>query len=465
MNVVLLSPPYLPEYMRNARCDFVSLSASQWFPILLGYCGCWLEKKGHSVTIIDAPAYGMSHEEVKNRYIELKPDLLVVYTGSKSEENDIEFTDALLDTHRSTAVLTGPYFSITPEETLRKSKHDIYGVCGEFDHPVAELAEGKAVKDIKNLLWKKDGSIVKNDAREYLKRDDLDAFPFVSEFFARHLDFRFYRTPSEYHPFLDVMTGRGCIWGSCTYCLWVNTFVKGRVYNSRSIRNVIDELSFIERELSHVKSVMIQDDTLPADRARELAEEKMRKGIKLPWSCYVRGDVDYTTLRLMKESGCRNLHVGYESGSDVVLKRICKGLSKEQMTTFTADAKKAGLRIHGDFAIGFPGETEATVLETINWACKLRPHTAQFQLMIPFKGTPFYRELERGGWLKDGAPDYPHLGRERMEQLAKKAYRRFYISLPYLLQAIRYPREHLFNHIKTMRRAIPAMFWRRWNVR
>jgi len=48
--VILLSPPYLKEYMRNARCDFVSLSATQWYPILLGYCGALLEREGFEIT-------------------------------------------------------------------------------------------------------------------------------------------------------------------------------------------------------------------------------------------------------------------------------------------------------------------------------------------------------------------------------------------------------------------------------
>ena len=65
------------------------------------------------------------------------------------------------------------------------------------------------------------------------------------------------------------------------------------------------------------------------------------------------------------------------------------------MTEFTYNAKKVGLKIHGDFAIGFPGETKETIKDTIKWACEIRPHSAQFQLMIPFEGTPFFNELNQ----------------------------------------------------------------------
>lgn len=465
MKILLLSPPYIKKYIRNARCDFVSLSATQWFPIWLGYCGCLLEKNGHKVRLIDASAYGLTHQQAEEIFINYKPDLLVIYTGAKSEENDIEFTDMLLSKYNCASILVGPYFSISPIDTLAKSKRIIYGVIGEFEYPVLELLNGKNPKDIKNLIWKEDENIKINEERPYIRREELDSIPFVSDFFNRHLNFRFYRTPSEYHPFVDIMTGRGCVWGVCTFCLWVHSFIKGRVYNTRSIENVMEELSFIESKLSYIKSVMIQDDTFPLDRAMEFSEWKLKKGIKLPWSCYARGDIDYDTLKLMKKAGCRNLHVGYESASNNILKRIKKGLTKEGMTKFTQDAKRVGLRMHGDFAIGFSDETEETIIETIKWACELRPHTAQFQLMIPFKGTPFYNELKDKGWLNNGAPDYPHLSKERMENLAKMAYRKFYIGFPYFLQAIRYPQDHFLNHFKTIRHALPAMFWKRWDVR
>ena len=61
--IILLSPPYYQGYMRNARCDFVSLSGTQWYPILLGYCGAWLEKCGYDIKLIDALAYKLSHKK------------------------------------------------------------------------------------------------------------------------------------------------------------------------------------------------------------------------------------------------------------------------------------------------------------------------------------------------------------------------------------------------------------------
>lgn len=462
MKILLLSPPFVSGYMRNARCDFVSLSGTQWYPILLGYCGAWLEKCGHEVKIIDAPAYNLNHKTTEKIVIDYKPNWLIVYTGRLSEDNDIALTDRLTEKIGCKTIIVGPYASISPQKTLAKSEFAKWLVTGEFELPVQEIIEGKENSKIPNLVYKEGNEIICNQERRYLATGELDQMPFVSRFFSKHLDIYRYKTPSESYPFIDIMTGRGCKWGRCTFCLWVHSYIKGCVYNCRSISNVMEELHFISREMLEVRSVMLQDDTLSEERAIEFCEAKLKSGIKLTWSCYVRGNIGIEALKLMKESGCRNLHVGFESGDDKILKHIRKGITREEMTRFARDAKKAGLQIHGDFAFGFPGETMETIQKTIDWACEIRPYTAQFQLMIPFPDTPFYEELENRGWLKDGTPDYPQASKDQLEKMAKKAYRSFYFSIPYFIEIAKHPVDLFFSRIKTYMRAIPSVFWKRY---
>jgi len=463
--ILLLSPPYIPEYMRNARCDFVSLSATQWYPILLGYCGAYLEGLGHDVKLIDAPANHISHDKTREIIRDYRPDLLVLYNGYMSEKNDIEFTEPIVEELGCDAVIVGPFASIDPEKTLSGTKVINKLIASEFELTIGELISGKKLSEIGNLVYKENSKIIKNPVRLYLSGSELDSIPFVSRFFKEHIDIYRYKTPSELYPFMDIMTGRGCKWGLCTYCLWVHTYIKGMTYNVRSIDNVIEEFKFIEKDMPEIRSVMIQDDTFTEEHAYEFCEAKIKAGIKLPWSCYARANMSYEVLKLIKKSGCRNLHVGYESADPDVLKQIKKGLSVERMTKFTMDAKRAGLRIHGDFAIGFPGETPDGVQKTIDWAYKLNPHTAQFQLMIPFPGTPFYSEMKDKGWLnEEGQPDMPQLSNAQIRAMAKKAYRTFYLSPQYLWKCICHPYDFFFSRLKTIIRAIPAMFWKEWKV-
>jgi len=465
MKLILLSLPYRRDYMRNARCDFISLSGTQWFPLLLGYAGAFLESKGYEVKLIDAPSYHLSFADVERIYLEYQPDFLAVYAGDKSRDSDIEFSDRLLTKRKIPAAFIGPYFAIEPSYFLTKSKEVSCGVVGEFEYPLWELAQGNALAGINNLIWREGGVIKESPKRLYLGQEELDAIPFVSGFFDRHLDFKRYRTPSEPHPFVDIMTGRGCGWGVCTFCLWVHTYITGKTYNIRSIGNVMEELKFIDRKMPYVRSVMIQDDTFPRTRIIEFCEEKLKRNLSISWSCYVRADLDFDTLKLMKRANCLNLHVGFESANNEVLKKIRKGLTKERMTQFAHDAKRAGLRIHGDFLVGLPGETRESLHELIDWACTIQPYTAQFQIFIPFKGTPLYGELGQKNFLLEGATNYPDLRMRDLEQISKQAYRRFYFSWFYLGRVIRHPWALFFKKFGTIVKSLGAIFWRKMDIR
>lgn len=463
MRILLLSPPYLTDYMRNARCDFVSLSASQWYPIWLGYAGAWLEHCGHEIKFIDAPSAHLDHDTVEDMAVEWQPDMLVVYSGQKSRANDITVADRLTERLGCISALVGPYFSASSEDTFGRSQAVTYGIEGEFERPLSELAGGADPKTISNLLYRDGDKIVKNAQRPYLTTEQLDAIPFVTRFFKNHVNLRHYKTISEYFPFVDLMTGRGCHWGQCTFCLWVHTFVTGKTYNLRSVENVVDEFAYVAREMPDVRAIMIQDDMLTDDRAEPMCRMLIDRDIRMSWSCYARCNLSYDVMRLMKQAGCRNLHVGYESGDPEILKTIRKGVSMKVMEAFTRDAKRAGLHIHGDFAIGFVGETKESVDRTIRFAKRLNPDTAQFQIANVLEGTPFHETCRSNGWLNENAePDYPNFSNADIRDSAKRAYRAFYMSPQWAMKCIRHPYENFLGRIRTMSVALPAMLWKRW---
>jgi radical SAM superfamily enzyme YgiQ (UPF0313 family) len=168
----------------------------------------------------------------------------------------------------------------------------------------------------------------------------------------------------------------------------------------------------------------------------------------------------------MRRSGCLNLHVGFESGDDAVLESIDKGSTVEQAKEFARHAHEAGLQIHGDFAMGHFGESHASMQRTIALAKEIDPHTAQFQIMIPFEGTKFMGQLrEQGAMTEQGEPTYEKAGGPSAEEIrstAKQAYRRFYLSRAHLKKVLKNPREYLIPRLDQYRRAIPAVTWGRW---
>ena len=101
--------------------------------------------------------------------------------------------------------------------------------------------------------------------------------------------------------------------------------------------------------------------------------------------------------------GLRHVVVGYESGNDTILKNIRKGIPKEQAVRFTKDCQKLGLSIHGAFIMGLPGESRATITETIEFAKRLDLNSIQASIASPYPGTEFYDLCVENSWISSAA--------------------------------------------------------------
>ncbi len=193
------------------------------------------------------------------------------------------------------------------------------------------------------------------------------------------------------------------------------------------------------RYFPQVREFFFDDDTFTDDlpRAEEIARRLGRLGIT--WSCNAKANVPRRTLEILRDNGLRLLLVGYESGDQRILNNIKKGLRLDVAREFTRNAKALGITIHGTFILGLPGETPATIQETIRYACEIEPDTIQVSLAAPYPGTALYRQAEEQGWLpratgdlvnRDGvqlaALDYPGLAQSEIFDSVEAFYRRFY---------------------------------------
>jgi radical SAM superfamily enzyme YgiQ (UPF0313 family) len=147
-------------------------------------------------------------------------------------------------------------------------------------------------------------------------------------------------------------------------------------------------------------------------------------------------------LKLMKKSGCHCLHVGYESGSDKILKTINKGVTRKDLEKFTKWVNAAHIDIHADFMIGLPGETEETIRDTIDWAKKLKVLTYQFAPPRVYPCTPFYFWAKNNNYLnKDGIMHLPNMSISEIENWCKVAMKECYLNLEFLSRVVFKPSE------------------------
>ena len=445
VKVLVLNPPYFRQsYNRVARWDGVSISKTIWYPIYLAYCTGLLEKHGHTVKLIDGVADKLSLEEVLVKVKHFSPDLAIVNYSTLSTDIDISTAEGIKECSDSYIALVGPCCSINPEGTLLLSDKVDGLIRREFEYAVLELANGFPEAKIKNLSWKYDGKIITNPARPPVSSEQLDEFPYVTDVYNRHLNIRNYHQAPQLHPFVDLFTGRSCYWGKCTFCLWPYTINQDAPYRTRNITNVVEELQFVGESLPFVREVYIQDDTLPAWRARELSSAILNGRLDVIWSCYARADasMNYETLKLMKEAGCRTLHVGYESSDTQILKKMRKGITVKSMEKFTDAANKAGLMIHADFILGLPGETVETIKKTIAWAKTLEVDSYQFIVPKPYPNTPLYDWLVKEKCLdENGQVNYPGLSYDELCGWTRKAMKECFFRWGYIKRVLSNPKE------------------------
>lgn len=433
MKTLLLNPPYEKHFIRSARWAAKSISGSNWYPIWLAYCTGLLEKHGHEAKLVDALVEEYSNEKTVDLAAEYQPELTVIYISTASLQNDVEIAEAIKAKTGSRIVLVGPWCGVEPEMIINSSQAIEAIALYEFDRTILEIADRRELKDIKGLWWKDGARIIKNPVRPPITAEQLNEFPFVTDVYRRHLNIRKYFQAPQLYPFVDLFTGRGCAWGKCTFCLWPATMTKGAPYRQRRIEDVIEEIKSIKKELPYVKEVFIQDDTFPAERAGEFSAALLRQQIKLTWSCYSRADLDETTLRLMRQAGCRGLHVGFELSDPKILKLMNKGITAPQMEQFAKIAYNLGFIIHADFIFGLPGETVETIKATIAWAKKLPVHSYQIVTPKVYQNTPLCVLLAQ--------PQSSNLSEAELSYWTKRAIRECHLNFGYLMRLLRHPAE------------------------
>ncbi|MDP2727612.1 MAG: radical SAM protein [Dehalococcoidia bacterium] len=437
MKVFLLNPPYVPNFIRSSRCTWKPISGSNWYPIFLAYCAGLLQEHGHHIRLVDAPVAALGPQETFDMAGEFGPDLTVVYTSHESYLNDLLIAEKIKELTGGMVVLVGPVGSRQSEAVLAEHPAIDGIVRHEFEKVVLAIAEGADLKTIPGLISRSGNEITSSADGGFLSPEDLDRLPFVTKVYEEHLPIRRYRQASLLYPFVDLFTSRGCAWGRCTFCVWPQTIHKGGVYRKRSLGSVIEEFTYVAKCLPFVREVFLQDDMLPAGRARDIAEGILRSGLHITWSAYAKAELDFETLALMQRSGCRFLHVGYESSNATILRRTKKGITPERMVRFTRDAHRAGIKIHGDFIIGLPGETQETIKETIIWAKKLGIEAYQFVTIQPHPQTELYHRLNSQGLISPGGEvSYPHLSSNELSYWRFKAMRSIYLRPRYLGQLL-----------------------------
>jgi len=430
MRTLFLNPPSFEGFDGGASSRWPASREieSYWYPVWLCYpAGMLPDSK-----VVDAPPHKISIEQTVAMASDF--ELLVLFTSTPGFNVDVKIAGMMKDVNPKLKVaFVGPPGTVEPEKSLRVSSAIDFVVRREFDFQIADYANGKPLEEIPGVSFRKNGGLVHNPEGPMI--ENLDALPWVTKVYQRDLDFTRYNVPFLQNPFVAFYTSRGCP-AQCTFCLWPQTH-SGHRWRLRSADDVVNEVRWAKENFPGLKEVFFDDDTFNYQKARTIALCHKLKDAKMTWSCTSRVTTDYETLKAMKEAGCRLLIVGYESGDPQILKNIKKGATVEMAERFTANCKKLGLLIHGDFMIGLPGETRESIRKTIDFAKRMDTETIQVSIAHPYPGTEFYDYVKKNNLIThDSMTDesghqlpniiYPGLDRAELVEWVEKFYGEYY---------------------------------------
>src|ERR1700681_3729983 len=383
LKTLFLNPPSFENFDGGAgsRWPATREIESYWYPVWLAYPTGMLE----GARLLDAPPHHITAEETIRTCKDY--ELLVLFTSTPGFPGDVRIAEAIKDSNPHIKIaFVGPHVSVLPEKSLMEAKVIDVACRKEFDYSIVEYAQGKPIEDILGISYRKNGHVVHNPDRPTI--ENLDALPHVTDVYRRDLDVRRYNVPFLLHPFVSLYTTRGCP-AQCTFCLWPQT-LSGHPWRKRSTDDVAREMAKAKEYLPNVREVFFYDHNFNIHKSLTIKLCAKLKPLGLTWSCTSRVTTDFETLKAMKEAGCRLLIVGYESGDQQILKNIKKGATIEMAERFTANCKKLGLLIHGDFIIGLPGESRQTIRKTIDFAKRLDQETIQVSIAHAYPGTELY---------------------------------------------------------------------------
>jgi radical SAM superfamily enzyme YgiQ (UPF0313 family) len=267
--------------------------------------------------------------------------------------------------------------------------------------------------------------------------EQLDQLPWATKVWKSDVDITRYNVPFLLHPFIALYSTRGCP-ALCTFCLWPQTF-DGHRWRQRSVESVRDEVEWALDAFKPqgLKEIFFDDDTFTYNPKRMVEMSGAFKPLKFQWSCTSRSHLDYDTLKVMADAGCRLFIVGFESGNDQILKNIRKGISAKRSLEFVRNCKKVGIKVHADFIIGLPGETRETIKETIAYAKEMDPETLQVSVAHAYPGTEMYEWFRGNGVILNTTmsdelgqqlpmANFPHLSGAEMLDWVHKFYDEYY---------------------------------------
>lgn len=356
------------------------------YPVGAAYVAAAAARDGTSVRVLDAGMERFPSRALRREIEAFRPDAVglslrnadnAAYPHTRcSLPGYVALANAVREAGGRRLLLGGPAFSIFPEELLALLRAD-GGAVGDGEDAIGRLLRGEGGPVVRGVL--------DDLGRAGFPRDAAAAVP----------------RPSRYRA-VGVQTARGCP-HRCVYCTY--PVIEGIAVRTRPPEAVADEIAYLARGHG-TRDVFIVDSSFNADEGHMArvcrAISSRRTGVRL--SCYLAPKVsDPSLFGMLADAGCVAVDFGTDSGSDRMLGSLGKGFGADDVRRASAACRAAGIDFCHSLLFGGPGETEATVAETVRLMDEIAPTAVVAMTGVRvYPGTPMARTAVAEGLIAEG---------------------------------------------------------------
>lgn len=414
MKVLLINPPqtfYLGSEQPAGN-----------LPIGLMYIAAVLQKANFEVEILDAfmadpvirkeneaTIVGMPFDKIKKEISATNADIVGISGPFTCQiGNTIKISNLVKQVNPEVlTVVGGPHVTLVSHEFLEEANNVDVVVRGEGEYAMLDIVQAlesnHSFDKIEGLAYRENEKIVLTRSRPLI--ENLDELPYPAYDL---VDMEKYLAPKNigYRSFqnraISMITSRGCPFNCCFCAVHLHM---GKEFRAHSSEYVLDHIQFVVDKYK-VKNIFFEDDNLTLDEKRfeAICDGIISRRIKIGWETPngVRADcLNLKLLKKMKQSGCKSVFVGVESGEQQILDNVIgKSLDLKRVIEFAKDAKEIGLKTGAFYIIGFPGETKQDMQKTVDFALKLkRDYDVGMHLFMatPSFGTRLYEDCMKKG--------------------------------------------------------------------
>lgn len=370
-------------------------------PVGLLYLAAAARNHGHVVKVVDAQIVG--DETLLREFSEENYDYFGTTILTPLRNASYDLIRKIKAVRPNCVVIAGgAHVSVLPEQTMEHVPEIDIAVVGEGEQTLVEVLSGKDLSSIPGV-WYRDDGVIKHTLPRQPMNPSLIPMPAWDL-----IDITPYRAFEDVvvdgvsfanKPLLTVFTSRGCT-GSCSFC---STWWVWHKWRQRPAKNVVDEIEYLYRR--GIVHFFIFDDSMIADEefVRHFADELSRRKIDIKYKAVCRADkITRSVVESLKRSGCYEVHIGFESGSQKILDSIGKKDTVEDNVRAAELLHEARLSVYALFIIGAIEESIETINETIDFLKKIKPDCSGSMgglMLLP--GTRDYRKAVSQGVVSD----------------------------------------------------------------